>query len=493
MRMNHKGLFVNQEWREGSGPLFSSYNPAAGALLWQGKGASAADVDSAVHSAQEALHAWSLLRLKERFAYLEEFCRLLRNDQRSFAEIISKETGKPLWDSLGETEAMINKGKISLGAYEGRCAELTREQPHAHSITRHRPIGAVAVLGPYNFPGHLPNGHIMPALLAGNTVVFKPSDLTPLVAEETLRLWEKAGLPKGVLNLVQGGKETGEALAHHPGIQGLFFTGSYQTGQSLSTFYGTHPAKILALEMGGNNPLVVGEISDLQAASYAIVQSAFLSSGQRCTCARRLILPDTRVGEELLQTLIAMIGSISVGPYDQKPEPFMGPLITKNHAQHLLTSQEELHSKGGKILCEMRPLQQGLPFLSPGLMDVTAIVDRPDVEIFGPFLQVIRVSSFQEALKEANRTKFGLSAGLLSEKPEEYASFYRTVQAGVVNWNTPLTGASSGAPFGGIKSSGNHRPSAYYAADYCSYPVASLETPKLEMPAVQSPGLHVEK
>lgn len=491
--MNDKGLFVNQEWRESAGAPFSSYNPATGELLWQGKGASPSDVDSAVQSAQVALHGWAQLGLWERFAYLEEFGRLLRNSQRSFAEIISKETGKPLWDSMGETEAMINKGKISLEAYEARCAELTREQPHAHSMTRHRPIGPVAVLGPYNFPGHLPNGHIMPALLAGNTVVFKPSELTPLTAQETLLLWEKAGLPKGVLNLVQGGKETGEALSRHPGIQGLFFTGSYSTGQSLATFYGSQPAKILALEMGGNNPLVVGEISNLQAASYVILQSAFLSSGQRCTCARRLIIPDTTLGEELLQTLIRMIGSISVGPYDQNPEPFMGPLITKSHAQLVLTSQEELRSKGGKILCAMRPLEQGLPFLSPGLMDVTAMTDRPDVEIFGPFLQVIRAASFQEALKEANRTRFGLSAGLLSTKPEEYALFYQEVQAGVVNWNTPLTGASSGAPFGGIKCSGNHRPSAYYAADYCSYPVASLENPHLEMPAVQSPGLQTGK
>lgn len=303
----------------------------------------------------------------------------------------------------------------------------------------------------------------------------------------------KGRAPQRCPQLGSGGKETGEALSRHPGIQGLFFTGSYPTGQSLSTFYGSQPAKILALEMGGNNPLVVGEISNLRAASYVILQSAFLSSGQRCSCARRLIIPDTPLGEELLQTLMQMIGSISVGPYDQKPEPFMGPLITKNHAQHLLSAQEELRSKGGKILCEMGLLPQGLPFLSPGLMDVTAITDRPDVEIFGPFLQVIRADSFQEALKEANRTRFGLSAGLLSTKPEEYALFYQAIQAGVVNWNTPLTGASSGAPFGGIKCSGNHRPSAYYAADYCSYPVASLETPHLEMPAVQSPGLYTER
>lgn len=486
-----KGLLIDQEWLEGSGGRFSSHNPATGELLWQGKGASPTDVDAAVQSALEASRQWANVSIRERFRYLAEFSQLLRSSQARFSEIISMETGKPLWDSMGEVEAMIHKSQLSLDAYERRCAELKREQPHAHSITRHRPHGTVAVLGPYNFPGHLPNGHIMPALLAGNTIVFKPSELTPLAAEETLALWQSAGLPKGVLNLVQGGIETGKALVNHPRIQGLFFTGSYQTGRHLSASFGADPAKILALEMGGNNPLVVGQISDLQAAAYIILQSAFLSSGQRCTCARRLIIPDTWLGEELLQTLIKMIERITIGPYTQKPEPFMGPVITEIQAEKLLHSQEALLSKGGKVLHGMRTLPQGKTFLSPGLMDVTPIPDRPDEEIFGPFLQVIRVGGFQEALQEANRTQFGLSAGLLSQQPEEYALFYEQIQAGVVNWNAPLTGASSAAPFGGIKCSGNHRPSAYYAADYCSYPVASLETPQLKLPAVPSPGLRL--
>lgn len=488
--MNHKSLLIDQEWREGTGTLFTSHDPATHAPLWQGRAASPSDVDAAVLSAQNALQSWYELSTDERFVYLKEFSRLLRESQSSFAEIISKETGKPLWDARGEVEGMINKAPLSLEAYTLRCAELTKQQPHARSITRHRPHGVVAVLGPYNFPGHLPNGHIMPALLAGNTLVFKPSELTPLVAEETLLLWQKAGLPEGVLNLVQGGRETGHAVVHHPAIQALFFTGSYQTGLYLSGLFGTMPGKMLALEMGGNNPLVVGEISDFNAAAYVILQSAFLSSGQRCTCARRLIIPTSQVGDELLQTLIKQIETITVGPYTQIPEPFMGPVRTEGQAQSLLDTQEALRLKGGKALCSMRPLQQGKAFLSPGLMDVTSISNRPDEEIFGPFLQVIRVSDFQEAIHEANRTKFGLSAGLLSQKQEEYALFYQQIQAGVVNWNAPLTGATSAAPFGGIKCSGNHRPSAFYAADYCAYPVASLETAELKMPHVQSPGMH---
>ena len=468
-------------------PFFSS-NPATGQIVWNGRTSTEAEVNEAVEAAKNAFEDWSDLSIDTRIGYLVRFSEELKKSQKSFAEIISKETGKTLWDSLSEIQAMINKTAISQEAYEKRCGEMISDQVNGRSITRHRPYGVAAVLGPYNFPAHLPNGHIVPALLAGNTVVFKASELTPLVAEETMRLWNKAGLPPGVINLIQGGKETGQALIHHPDIQALFFTGSFETGKLLSELFSKQPEKILALEMGGNNPLVVGEISDFKAAAYAIVQSAYLSSGQRCTCARRLILPDTERGKALLKVLMEMIRSIKIGPYTDSPEPFMGPVISEKQVQKLLMAQENLHLKGGIPLIKMQALKKGTGFINPGLMDVTEISDRPDEEIFGPFLQVIRVKDLKEALQEANQTKYGLSAGLLSQSQEEFAYFLKHIQAGVVNWNTPLTGASSAAPFGGIKCSGNHRPSAYYAADYCSYPVASLETPDLLMPSILLPG-----
>lgn len=493
MMSERNSVFINNQWKRGSGPLFSSHDPATGEIIWQGKEASKTDVDEAVHQAKRAFETWSNLPLGERSRLLVNFSKALRNSQNDFTKVISKETGKPLWDSTHEVEAMINKTEISLEAYSRRCAEMIRDQPHARSITRHRPHGVVAVLGPYNFPGHLPNGHIIPALLAGNTVVFKPSEWTPLVAEETLRFWQKIELPPGAINLVQGGSETGQAVIHHPDIQGLFFTGSYSTGLMLSQLFASQPSKILALEMGGNNPLVIGEISDTRAAAYVVLQSAYLSSGQRCTCARRLIIPNTKMGEKVLVDLMEMIEALSIGPYTQIPEPFMGPVISEKHAHHILEAQGKLKSQGGIPLIEMRHLQPGTGFISPGLMDVTSIEKRLDQEIFGPFLQVIRTHDFQEAIDEANATQFGLSAGLLSQKQEEYDDFFRHIRAGIINWNTPLTGASSTAPFGGVKCSGNHRPSAYYAADYCAYPVASLETPELKMPPFFSPGIHVKQ
>jgi succinylglutamic semialdehyde dehydrogenase len=487
--MKSKSLFINGEWTPGTGPLFASENPSTGEILWEGSSACPSDIAMAVQSAKDAVPQWSSLSTHERYRYLINFTAILKERTKDLAEIISKETGKPLWDSTKEVEAMIQKAAISLDAFEKRCAELTQEMPHTRSITRHRPHGVVAILGPYNFPGHLPNGHLMPALLAGNTVVFKPSELTPLVAEETVRLWEEPGLPKGVLNLIQGGRETGEALIHHPGIQGLFFTGSYRAGQYISQVFASDVSKILALEMGGNNPLIIGEVNDLRVSAQIIILSAFLSAGQRCTCARRLILPESQLGEDLLQELVKSVSSIIIGPYTQRPEPFMGPVISNAHAEALLLAQKELQNKGGKSLALMRKIDPQKPFLTPGLMDVSAIPNQSDEELFGPFLQIVFVKNFEEALHKANQTKFGLSAGLLSVNPDEYSQFLRTIKAGIVNWNAPLTGASSYAPFGGIKCSGNHRPSAYYAADYCSYPVASFENPDLIAPTALPPGL----
>lgn len=244
--------------------------------------------------------------------------------------------------------------------------------------------------------------------------------------------------------------------------------------------------------MGGNNPLIVSQVHHLQAAAYLIIQSAYLSSGQRCTCARRLIVLQGEKGDQLIEALAQLISRIKVGSYQDTPQPFMGPVIHEQQVRKLLETQQMLIDKGGIPLVKMQALKAETGFISPGLMDVSLIKDRPDEEWFGPFLQLIRVKNFDEALEEANRTKFGLAAGLLSESEAEYEQFYREIQAGIVNWNMPLTGASSEAPFGGVKCSGNYRPSAYYAADYCAYPVASMESKTIELPTFKPPGLELE-
>ena len=484
-------LYIAGTWQDGQGEAFESLNPVTQQVLWAGKGADAGQVDAGVKAARQAFPQWAKRTFEERLSVLEAFAASLKNHADELSRCIGEETGKPLWESATEVTSMINKVAISVQSYRERTGEKSGPLGDATAVLRHKPHGVVAVFGPYNFPGHLPNGHIVPALLAGNSVVFKPSELTPKVAELTVKCWIEAGLPAGVLNLLQGARETGIALAAHAGIDGLFFTGSSRTGNALHQQFAGRPDKILALEMGGNNPLVVDQVEDLDAAVYTIIQSAFISAGQRCTCARRLLVPQGAWGDSLLTRLVEVSQSIEVGAFDQQPAPFMGSVISLGAARALMDAQEVLLGSGAVALLEMHQPDSNAALLTPGIIDVTEVSERSDEELFGPLLQVIRYADFDAAIAEANNTAFGLAAGLLSDSEARYQQFWLESRAGIVNWNKQLTGAASSAPFGGIGASGNHRASAYYAADYCAYPVASLETPTLALPAALTPGVRM--
>lgn len=481
--------YIAGQWQPGQGESLQSLDPVSQAVLWQGQGATAAQVDAAVAAARGAFSLWAAHSLDGRIAVLERFAACLKSRADEVARAIGEETGKPLWEAATEVNSMVGKVAISIQSYRERTGEKSGPLGDATAVLRHKPHGVVAVFGPYNFPGHLPNGHIVPALLAGNCVLFKPSELTPKVAELTVKCWIEAGLPEGVLSLLQGGRETGVALAGHPGIDGLFFTGSSRTGNLLHTQFAGRPDKILALEMGGNNPLIVDQVADVDATVYTIVQSAFISAGQRCTCARRLLVPQGEWGDALLARLVQVAGQLKVGRFDEQPAPFMGSVISLQAAAQLMQAQQDLLAGGATALLAMTQPQEGAALLTPGILDVTAVNDRPDEEFFGPLLQVIRYDSFEAAIAEANATAYGLAAGLLSDSRARFEQFWLHSRAGIVNWNKQLTGAASTAPFGGIGASGNHRASAYYAADYCAYPVAGLESESLALPATLTPGV----
>ncbi|MDA1020699.1 MAG: succinylglutamate-semialdehyde dehydrogenase [Cyanobacteria bacterium] len=460
--------------------MFSSVNPATGKEIWQGQEAGAKKIDEAVAAARQAFPGWAALTLEQRFEYLENFTKLVEANQARLAQILCEDTGKAIWEARMEVMSPIAKLKISLDAYK----ERTGTKVNGLSVVRHKPHGVIAVFGPYNFPIHTPHGHIVPALLAGNTVVFKPSELTPYISEEVMKLWQQAALPEGVMTMVQGEVETGKLLSAHPGIDGIFFTGSSRTGKILHENYAGHPGKILALELGGNNSLVVHQASDIDATAYMIIQSAFITAGQRCTCARRLILIDSEA-DAILERLVAMSSKIKIGdPTDESN--FMGPVISEAQASKLLQAQRSLATKGAKVLLEMKHI--GGAFVSPGIVDCTGLIVA-DEENFGPLLKVYRVKTWDEAIEKANDTEYGLSSGLISDSQELYDDFRHRIRAGLCNWNTQITGATSAAPFGGIGLSGNHRPSAYYAADYCAYPVSSMEVGELTLPEKLSPGI----
>jgi len=449
-----------------------SEDPATGVEIWSGK---IGDAGAEVAAARAAFPAWAAHSHAYRIEALRRFANVVRRKEAEFAELIARETGKPLWETRTEVAAVVNKVDISVEAYAERTPQRKMEAALGNRIAvRHKPHGVLGVLGPYNFPAHLPNGHIVPALIAGNAVVFKPSEKTPATGEFLVHCFHEAKIPHGVVRLLIGGPDQGRALAGHPGIDGLLFTGSARAGLSLHRQFAETPQKILALELGGNNPLVVWGAKDVESAAVIVVQSAYLSAGQRCTAARRLIVEDGKE-ESLIDAVRTLIGRLIVGEPFADPQPFMGPLIDNAAADHVQEQWLNLMMKGGKPLCRLDRPTKDLPFLTPALIDVTDIRDRPDEEIFGPVLQLIRVKDFDAAIVEANNTRFGLAASLVGGSPEMYEKFWAGVRAGVINWNKPTNGAPSNAPFGGVGLSGNHRPSAFYAADYCAYPVTSSE------------------
>jgi succinylglutamic semialdehyde dehydrogenase len=450
----------------------SSTEPATGATLWTGE---SGDIDAELARARSAWAGWAARPLAVRIETLRRFANVIRGAKDALADLISRETGKPLWETATEVDAVVGKVDISVTAYSERTSQRRLEGAlGARVAVRHKPHGVLAVLGPYNFPAHLPNGHIVPALLAGNAVVFKPSEKTPAVGEFLAARFHEAGVPEDVLRCVQGGPEVGKALATHPGLDGLLFTGSARAGLALHRQFAETPHKILALEMGGNNPLVVWDAKDVHAAAVIAVQSAFLSAGQRCTAARRLIVEDG-AHEPLIAEIVKLAERLIVDHPHASPPPYMGPVIDNQAADQLQEAFFELMTKGGRPIKHLERPVDDRPFLTPAIIDVTGIPQRPDAELFGPVLQVIRVTDFDAALAEANATRYGLAASLVGGSPQLYDRFWANIRAGVVNWNKPTNGAPSNAPFGGVGLSGNHRPSAYYAADYCAYPVTSSE------------------
>jgi succinylglutamic semialdehyde dehydrogenase len=467
-------LFIDGRWTEGSGDGFASFDPATEARVWRGNEASTTQVGTAVEAARTAFPDWADRPRADRIDAMKRYQAALKARAPAFAEAISRETGKALWETTAELGSMAGKVDLSIRAYDERTGERTSETAFGQATLRHRPHGVAAILGPFNFPGHLPNGHIVPALLAGDTVVFKPSEETPHTGQLMAECLAEADLPAGVFNLVQGGRDVGAALLDQP-IDALMFTGSGAAGAHFRRKFADDPHVILALELGGNNPLVVWDAADAQAVAGIVVQSAFVTTGQRCSCARRLIVPEGPAGDAIIEAVNSLVDRLIFAPWDSTPEPYGGPLISQRAAEQALAALQQRIDMGARVIRASGPVDN-LPaaFVKPAILDVTGI-DVPDEEMFAPFLSVTRVATFDAAIAAANATRYGLSAGLVSDDPAHWDHFIRRIRAGVVNFNRPTTGAAGDMPFGGLGASGNHRPSAYYAADYCAYPVASFE------------------
>lgn len=450
----------------------------------------------AVAAARRAFPGWSAQSLEERTAHIQKLRALLVANEEVLARTMTSEMGKPLREARLEARALVNK--IDLTMQEGLAFTASWERDGGKLQTRYRPHGVMAVIGPFNFPLHLAHGHIIPALLMGNTVVFKPSDLTPHSGLLYAQLWLDAGLPAGVVNVVPGDARVGAALVENAEVDGVLFTGSFGVGQRIeSESRRVRPDRVVALELGGKNAAVVLDDAPLEKALLDVALSAFSTSGQRCTCVSRLIVTRAVAGP-LVEKLAALANTVVVGhPLDEGA--FMGPLASAAGVEKFNRMQAAAEAEGSACVLPPRTLEvthggravRG-HYVAPRVRRVVRR-DRASTyqteELFGPDLAVHVVDSTDEAFALCNATSYGLSAGLWTLDAATFEKAARTLEVGCLTWNTPTVGSSSRLPFGGVKHSGNHRPAGILSTLYCAWPMALTRGEATVSPSAVPPGV----
>ncbi len=436
-------------------------------------------VDIAVESAYKSYYAWSHLSTDQRKNYLLKLRNVFEAEKENIATAIARDTGKPKWEALTEASALIAKIDVTLK----ESIKLIQEEhienalPQVEGVIRYKPRGVMSVIGPFNFPAHLPNGHIIPALIAGNTVVFKPSEQTPFVGQVYAQCFEKAEFPAGVFNMIQGDGETGRKLVVHEHIDGILFTGSYEVGLRIKQDTLTHYWKILALEMGGKNSTLVWDDTDMDKAIYESLVGAFLTTGQRCSCTSRILVHE-KIADEFEERFYQAAKKLTIGHWSENP--FMGPLINEASVEKYLRFQEIAKRENAESIMrgKVLDLKHKGYYVTPSI-NVVKEFDAKSVyqksEIFGPNVAIYRVNDIDESLKIINSTGYGLAMAIFTKNKSLYEKCLLDAKVGLLNWNRTTNGASSRLPFGGMGKSGNDRPSAHFAIQYCSVPVASLE------------------
>jgi succinylglutamic semialdehyde dehydrogenase len=450
-----------------------------------------AQVDRAVEAARGAFPAWRRLGAPARAALLRAYQARLQAHQEPLALAISREIGKPRWEAKAEVQAMIAKVEVSLTEGAALSRDLVVEGLPGE--IRHRPHGVAAVLGPFNFPGHLPNGQLVPALLAGNAVVFKPSEKGVATGALIARCLHEAGFPAGVVSVVQGGAAVAQHLVAHPGVDAILFTGSLAVGQRILAATAHRPGVLVALELGGKNASLVLDDADLERAVREVAFSGFATAGQRCTATSRVIATRAVAGR-LAEGLARAARGARVGhPADEGV--FCGPLIAEGARQQLLAAQRlavaagfEPLAPGGAVEARTRGYYvQPAVHLAP--RGVHHLAGYTDTELFAPDLAVLVVEDVEQAIAVANATPFGLSAAVYTRDRVAFERCAEELEVGVLHWNRSSAGASGRLPFGGVKASGNHRPGGVTMGQSCGYAQGVLLPLEPPGPLPTWPGL----
>ena len=451
--------FIGGEWRDSKGGRVKDVNPADTTdVLAEAPASTAAEAAEACEAAAAAFESWRNTPAPVRGQILYRAQRLMEDRRQQLAEALTREEGKTLSEARGEIQRAINVVEFFAGEARRITGEtIPSELPHNFCYTIKQPVGPVAVITPWNFPVAIPIWKMAPALVSGNTIVFKPASLTPLTASLIVEILAEAGLPPGVLNLVfGGGREVGDTIVRHPAVQAVSFTGSNDVGNALYSAAAARGIKCQC-EMGGKNPIVVLGDADLDLSVESTLQGAFGSTGQRCTATSRAVVVES-IANEFVERLAARTASLVVGN-GLDPKTNIGPSVDEKQLETVLSYVEVGQREGARLLRGgTRVKDGGLDrgyFVAPAIFDhVDADMRIAQEEIFGPVLSVVRVPDTETALRVANSVRFGLSASVYTNDVASMFRFVDRLEAGIIHVNSPTVGGEAHIPFGGMKATG---------------------------------------
>jgi acyl-CoA reductase-like NAD-dependent aldehyde dehydrogenase len=452
--------FIAGKWVESSSTkTVNNLNPAnIDDIIGTNRQATRAEARSAVEAAAEAFAGWRRTPAPQRGKIIAKAARLMEEAKEELATILTHEEGKTISESRGELQRSINVADFCAGESRRMNGEtIFSELPSNFVYTIKQPLGVVACVTPWNFPVAIPTWKIAPALVAGNTVVFKPATITPATAVRIVQIFEEAGIPAGVLNLILGsGSDAGDEIINHPAVKAVSFTGSNPVGIRLYESVSRRGAKCQC-EMGGKNPIVVLEDADLDLAVENTAQGAFGSTGQRCTATSRAVVVD-KIANEFVERVSQRAQSMRIGD-GMDPQTEMGPSVDEGQFKTVLEYLNIGREDGATLVCGgERATGNGLDkgfFVQPTVFDhVTPDMRIAREEIFGPVLSVMRVKDFEEAMTVANDTEFGLSSSIFTNDVARMFRFVDEIETGMTHINSPTTGGEAHIPFGGIKGTG---------------------------------------
>ena len=440
-------------------------------------------IEAVIESSLKGFEYWRKLSHEERMGYLKKYQEIVRARKDEIALALALEVGKPLWEAKTEAAALDTKVTVTITDSYERIKQKTISDVmlkiDGHTIQK--PLGPCFVIGPFNFPCHLANGQILAALLAGNSIIFKPSEKTIYSAQLMIECLHQAGFPEGVINFINGTGLTASKITSDKRIKGVFFTGSRAVGLKILDNTYRDLNKLVALELGGKNSTIIHHDTNISHALPELLRACFLTSGQRCT-STSMILIHKKIEEEFINQFKAVTEKIIVGhPTKSQPDPFMGPLIDEQAEKLYFDFCQAGKNEGAEEIIGPKKLDLGYKgyYVSPSIH----YAKKPNLkgkfiqeEIFGPNCFFVPYEDIEEAISIANCTDYGLAASVFTRDADIYNLCLRDIDAGLINLNRSTVGATARLPFGGLKNSGNHRPAAVSMIDHCVGTVASLET-----------------